>query len=66
MAINFARSAARAHARSVSRDTRTQVMAAAASWRVTHREQRENELRGMGIVIPLYPSLGMARPQQRA
>lgn len=58
MAINFALSAARAHARSVSRDTRTQVKAAAATWRATHKEQRENELREMGVVIPLSEWLG--------
>ena len=58
MAINFRASAARAQARSVSRDTRTQVKAAASAWRVTHKEQRENELREMGIVIPLSEWLG--------
>ncbi len=58
MAINFRASAARAQARSVSRDTRTQVKAAASVWRVTHKEQRENELREMGIVIPLSEWLG--------
>ena len=58
MAINFRASAARAHARSVSRDTRTQVRDAAAVWRATHKEQRENELREMGIVIPLSEWLG--------
>lgn len=58
MAINFRASAARAQARSVSRDTRTQVKAAASVWRATHKEQRENELREMGIVIPLSEWLG--------
>ena len=58
MAINFRASAARAQARSVSRDTRTQVKAAASAWRATHKEQRENELREMGIVIPLSEWLG--------
>ena len=58
MAINFRASAARAQARVASRDTRTQVKAAASVWRVTHKEQRENELREMGIVIPLSEWLG--------
>ena len=58
MAINFRASAARAQARSVSRDTRTQVKAAASVWRATHKEQRENELREMGLVIPLSEWLG--------
>ncbi|MEZ6029266.1 MAG: hypothetical protein R3C46_05900 [Hyphomonadaceae bacterium] len=58
MAVNFAVSAARAQARSSSRETRNQVRAAAASWRATHKEQRENELREMGIVIPLSEWLG--------
>lgn len=58
MPINFRASAARAQARSVSRDTRTQVKAAALVWRATHKEQRENELREMGIVIPLSEWLG--------
>ena len=58
MAINFRASAARAQARVASRDTRTQVKAAASVWRATHKEQRENELREMGIVIPLSEWLG--------
>lgn len=58
MAINFALSAARVQARSASRDIRTQIKSAAANWRATHKEQRENELREMGIVIPLSEWLG--------
>lgn len=58
MPVNFALSAARAHARSSSRDTRTQIKSAAATWRATHKEQRENELREMGIIIPLSEWLG--------
>ncbi len=58
MAINFALSAARVQTRSTNRDTRTQIKAAAATWRATHKEQRENELREMGIVIPLSEWLG--------
>lgn len=58
MAVNFAVSAARAQRRSVARDTRVEVKQAAAGWRATHREQRENELRGMGVVIPLSEWLG--------
>lgn len=58
MAINFALSAARVHARSASRDSRTVLRKAAESWRATHREQRENELAGMGVVIPLSEWLG--------
>lgn len=58
LAINFALSAARAHARSTSRDNRTALRKAAESWRATHREQRENELQEMGVVIPLSEWLG--------
>jgi hypothetical protein len=58
MAINFAVSAARARARSTSRETRTVVKQAAANWRATHREQRENELKEAGVVIPLSKWLG--------
>ena len=58
MAINFAVSAAKAQRRSAARDTRVAIKAAAASWRVVHREQRENDLREMGVVIPLSEWLG--------
>ena len=54
MAVNFALSAARAHARSTIRETRTVVRQAAAGW----RERRENDLREMGVVIPLSDWLG--------
>jgi hypothetical protein len=58
VAVNFALSAAKAHARSTARDTRVALKQAAASWRATHREQRENDLRQMGVVIPLSEWLG--------
>jgi hypothetical protein len=58
MAVNFALSAARAHARSTRRDARVELKQAAAGWRTTHREQRENDLREMGVVIPLSEWLG--------
>jgi hypothetical protein len=58
MAVNFAVSAARAHARSERRETRATVKQAAAGWRAIHREQRENDLREMGVVIPLSEWLG--------
>jgi hypothetical protein len=49
MAVDFAASAARAHARSARQERRTAVRQAAAGW----RERRENGLRQMGLVIPL-------------
>jgi len=58
VAVNFAVSAAKAHRRAAARDTRVAVKQAAAGWRVTHREQRENDLREMGVVIPLSEWLG--------
>jgi hypothetical protein len=58
MAVNFALSAARASARSNSRDTRAQLKQAATVWRASHREQRENELKEMGVAIPLSQWLG--------
>jgi hypothetical protein len=54
MAVNFALSAAKAHARSTSRDARVQLKQAASVW----REQRENNLKEMGVVIPLSQWLG--------
>lgn len=54
MAVNFALSAARAHARSIRRDTRTETKAAVSSW----KERRENDLKQMGVVIPLSAWLG--------
>lgn len=58
MAVNFALSAAKARARSASRETRTQIKQAASAWRASHREQRENDLKQMGVVIPLSQWLG--------
>ncbi len=58
MAVNFAVSAAKAQRRSVARDTRVEVKQAASSWRATQREQRENDLIQMGVVIPLSEWLG--------
>lgn len=58
MAVNFAVSAARAQARSARRETRTEIRAAATGWRAAHREQRENDLRARGVVIPLSEWLG--------
>ncbi len=54
MAVNFALSAAKARARSASRETRTQIKQAASVW----RERRENDLKQMGVVIPLSQWLG--------
>jgi hypothetical protein len=54
MAVNFALSAARARVRSARRDARTEIRQAAGSW----RERRENDLRQMGIVIPLSDRIG--------
>lgn len=58
MAVNFAVSAAKAQRRSVARDTGVEVKQAASSWRATQREQRENDLIQMGVVIPLSEWLG--------
>ena len=54
MAVNFALSAAKAHARTVRREARSELKQAASSW----RERRENDLKGMGVVIPLSQWLG--------
>jgi hypothetical protein len=54
MAVNFALSAARAQARSARRESRGELKQAALSW----RERRENDLREMGVVIPLSQWLG--------
>ena len=54
MAVNFALSAAKARAKTVGRETRTELRQAAASW----RERRENDLKEMGVVIPLSQWLG--------
>lgn len=58
MAVNFVASAARAQARSARHETRAIGKQAAAVWRATHREQRENDLRALGVVIPLSQWLG--------
>ncbi len=54
MAVNFALSAAKAHAKTARRETRAEVKAAASVW----RERRENDLKQMGVVIPLSDWLG--------
>ena len=54
MAVNFALSAAKARARSTSRDTQVTVRQAATGW----RERRENDFKEMGVVIPLSDWLG--------
>ena len=54
MAVNFALSAAKARAKIARRETRAELKQAAASW----RERRENDLKDMGVVIPLSQWLG--------
>jgi hypothetical protein len=54
MPVNFAVSAARAQARSARRDTRAELKQAVSGW----RERRENDLKEMGVVIPLSQWLG--------
>jgi hypothetical protein len=54
VAVNFALSAAKAHAKTARRETRAEVKAAASVW----RERRENDLKAMGVVIPLSDWLG--------
>mgnify|MGYP003471853455 FL=1 len=54
MAVNFALSAAKADAKTARRETRVEVKAAASVW----RERRENDLKEMGVVIPLSDWLG--------
>lgn len=58
MPVNFAVSAARAQARAARRETRAELKQSVAGWRASHREQRENTLQQMGIVIPLSQWLG--------
>lgn len=58
LAVNFAVSAARALNRSTRRETRVELKQAATGWRASHREQRENDLKEMGVVIPLSDWLG--------
>lgn len=57
MAINFAVTAARVRQRAGARDAGAQRQAAAVDARVG-RERRENELKAMGVVIPLSAWLG--------
>jgi hypothetical protein len=54
LAVNFALSAAKARSRSSARDTRRELKQAALGW----RERRENDLKQMGVVIPLSDWLG--------
>jgi hypothetical protein len=54
VAVNFALSAAKAHAKTARRETRSELKQATSSW----RERRENDLKGMGVVIPLSQWLG--------
>ena len=54
MTVNFALSAAKANARSARREIRSEIRQAANSW----RERRENDLKEMGVVIPLSDWLG--------
>jgi hypothetical protein len=58
VAVNFALSAARIRAKAAGRETRVELRQAAVSWRASHREQRENDLKEMGVVIPLSDWLG--------
>src|SRR5262245_4913942 len=54
VAVNFALSAAKVRARTARREARSELREAASSW----RERRENDLREMGVVIPLSDWLG--------
>jgi len=54
VAVNFALSAARAQAKTARRETRAELKQEATSW----RERRENDLKEMGVVIPLSQWLG--------
>jgi hypothetical protein len=54
VAVNFALSAARARSRAAAHDPRRELTRQAAGW----RERRENDLKQMGIVIPLSDWLG--------
>lgn len=54
MAVNFALSAARVRARTSRREARTELRQAVGSW----RERRENDLKEMGVVIPLSDWIG--------
>lgn len=52
--MNFAASAARAHSRARAREPQREVQRSVAGW----RERRENDLKQMGIVVPLSDWLG--------
>jgi hypothetical protein len=54
VAVNFALAAARIRAKTARRETRVELKQAASSW----RERRENDLKEMGVVIPLSDWLG--------
>jgi hypothetical protein len=54
VAVNFALSAAKARAKTARREARVELKQAASSW----RERRENDLKEMGVVIPLSQWLG--------
>jgi hypothetical protein len=54
VAVNFALSAAKAQAKTARRETRAELKQEATSW----RERRENDLKEMGVVIPLSQWLG--------
>jgi hypothetical protein len=54
VAVNFALSAAKAQAKTARREPRVELRQAASSW----RERRENDLKEMGVVIPLSQWLG--------
>jgi hypothetical protein len=54
LAGNFTLSAAKAQAKTTRRETRAELKSAASAW----RERRENDLREMGVVVPLSDWLG--------
>lgn len=54
LTVDFALSAAKARSRAAARDTDGNLKQAAAGW----RERRENDLREMGVAIPLSVWLG--------
>lgn len=58
MAVNFALSTARLHAKAMHRQPQRELKAAAKIWTATHKERRENELTRLGVVIPLSEWLG--------
>jgi len=54
VAVNFALSAARAQAKTARREMRVELKTGVTGW----RERRENDLKEMGVVIPLSDWLG--------